>query len=118
MSVGVIPGAHLSETFSKLDFARVNRSRNIIKNQQRKFTKKQRRGNRVKSQVEEHGPGYETCKYPGAQPDINSDAEDATPTPTSSTAHLTDPDSDVEPDPLTPTTSLAVEVADCCDICG
>ena len=44
--------------------------------------------------------------------------EDEPPAPTSSTAHLTDPDSDAEPDPLTPTTSLAVEVADSCDICG
>ena len=117
-SVGVIPGAHLLETFSKLDIARVNRSRNIIRNQQRKFAKKQRRGKRVKSQVEKHGPGYETGKYSGAQPDIDSHAEDAPPAPTSSTAHLTDPDSDSEPDPLTPTTSLALEVADSCDICG
>ena len=70
-SVGVIPGAHLLETFSKLDIARVNRSRNIIRNQQRKFAKKQRRGKRVKSQVEKHGPGYETGKYSGAQPDIS-----------------------------------------------
>ena len=34
------------------------------------------------------------------------------------TAHLTDPDSDSEPDPLSPTTSLALGVADSCDICG
>ena len=85
-SVGVIPGAHQLETFSKLDIATVNRSRNIIRNQQRKFAKKQRRGKRVKSQVEKHGPGYETGKYSGAQPDIDSHAEDAPPAPTSSTA--------------------------------
>ena len=93
------------ETFSKLDKERVYRSKHIIRNQQRKFAKKQRRGWKVKRQVQKHGSGYQSDKYTSGQRDAES--EDVPPV-----------ESDADPDPLSPTTSLAVEVADSCDICG
>ena len=115
-AVGVTPGAFLLETFSILDKERLYRSKHIILNQQRRFAKKQRRGRKVKSQVKKHGPGYESGRYTLGQRDPDSEAEDVPPVPTSTP--LTDVESDNEPDPLSPTTSLAVEVADSCDICG
>ena len=101
-AVGITPGAYLSETFNNLDKERVNRSKYIIRNQKRRFAKKQRRGKKVKSQIQKHGPGYESGKYTSGQPDIDNEAEDEQPSPTSSQ------------DPLTSTTSLAHS----CDICG
>ena len=118
-AVGITPGAYLSELTNKLDTARVIRSQTIITNQQRKFAKKQRRGKKVKSQIRKHGQGYDSGKFSSAQPDAERDAEDITPAPTTSTAPHTDAKSDgEEEDPLSPTTSLAVEVTDSCDICG
>ena len=117
-AVGITPGDYLLETFSKLDQERIIRSANIIRNQQRRFAKKQRRGKKIKSQVRKHGQGYDSGKYTSAQPDVDSDAEDERPAPTTSAAPLIEADSDGEEDPLSPTTSLAVEVTDCCDICG
>ena len=102
-AVGVTPGAYLLETFSKLDKERVYRSKHIIRNQQRRFAKKQRRGWKVKSQVQKHGSGYASGKYTSGQRDADSDAGDVPPV-----------ESDADPDPLSPTTSLA----DSCDICG
>ena len=58
----------------------------------------------------------EEGRYTSGQRDADSEAEDVPPAPTSTP--LTDVESDNEPDPLSPTTSLAVEVADSCDICG
>ena len=49
---------------------------------------------------------------------VDSDAEDVRPAPTTSAATLTDVDSDGEEEPLSQRTSLAVEVTDSCDICG
>ena len=114
-AVGITPGNYLSNLTNKLDTDRIIRSQGIITNQQRKFAKKQRRGNKVKSQVRNHGEGYGTGKYTSAQPDVESDAEDVIPAPTSSTTPHTQ--SDTEPDPQSPTTSRA-EDDDSCDICG
>ena len=118
-AVGVTPGAYLSEFTNKIDTARIIRSQCIISSQQRKFAKKKRRGKKVKSQVRKHGQGYDSGKYSAAQPDVESDAEDITPTPTTSRAPHTDVDSHNEPGPQLPTTSLAVEDTDgSCEICG
>ena len=116
---GITPGDYLSETLGKLDKERIVRSANILRSQQRKFAKKQRRGKKVKSQIIKHGQEYDTGKYTSAQPDLETEAEDVTPDPTSSTAPHTDVNSDSdEEDPLSPTTTLAEEVKDSCEICG
>ena len=118
-AVGVTPGAYLSEFTNKIDTARIIRSQCIISSQQRKSAKKQRRGKKVKSQVRKHGQGYDSGKYSAVQPDVESDAEDITPAPTTSRAPHRDVDSDNEPAPQLPTTSLAVEDTDgSCEICG
>ena len=117
-SVGITPGTNLSDTFSRLDQERIFRSRNIIRRQHQKFAKKQRRGKNVKSQVRKHGPGYESGKYTSAQPDVDTDAEDVTPAPKSSRAPLTESDTDSEEELQSPTTTLAEESTDTCDICG
>ena len=94
-SVGITPGTYLSDTFSKLDEERITRSRNILRNQQQKFAKKQRQGKKVKSQIRKHGQGYDSGKYSAAQPD-ETEAEDVTPAPTSSRAPFTEMDLDSE----------------------
>ena len=117
-SVGITPGTHLSDTFSKLDQERISRSRNILRSQQRKFAKKQRRGKKVMSQIRKHGQGYDSGKYTAAQAEVESDAEDVTPAPTSSRAPLTDIHTDSEELQSPTTTTLAEEGTDSCDICG
>ena len=117
-SVGITPGTYLSDTFSKLDQERITRSRNIIRSQQRKFAKKQRRGKKVKGQIRKHGQGYDSGKYTAAQAEVESDAEDVTPAPTLSRAPLTDIHTDSEEELHSPKTTLAEEGTDSCDICG
>ena len=114
-AVGITPGAYLSELTQKLDTARIIRSQNIVRDQKRKFSKTQRRGKKVASQILKHGQGYASGKYTSAQPDPESDTDDDTPAPTSSTA----PHTDVDEYPLPPAISLAIEISkDSCDLCG
>ena len=54
-SLGKTPGTYLSDTFSGLDQERIIRSRNILRSQQRKFAKKQRRGKKVMRQIRKLG---------------------------------------------------------------
>ena len=54
-SVGITPGTFLSSTFIQLDQERTTRSKNILRSQQRRFAKKQRRGKKVKSQIRKNG---------------------------------------------------------------
>ena len=72
----------------------------------------------MKKQIRKHGQGYGSGKYTAAQAELESDAEDVPPAPTSSRAPLTDIHTDSEEEIQSPTTTLAEEGTDSCDICG
>ena len=111
--MGVTPGIRLSETLSKHD-ERVMRSGQVIRKQQKKFSKKKWRGKKVKSQISKHGPGYSSGKYTAGRKDNDTDdcqIEDTK--PTSSTAARSDIDIEGEEIVEAPPPDT-----DCCDICG
>ena len=118
-AVGVTLGAYLSEFTNKIDTARKFEVKVLSVANSESLRKSSGEERKVKSQVRKHGQGYDSGKYSSAQPDVESDAEDITPAPTTSTTLNTVVDSDNEPDPQLPTTSLAVEDTDgSCEICG
>ena len=96
-TMGITPGVRLSEALSKRDNERIMHSGQIIRRQQKKFAKKQRRGKKVKIQISKHGAGYSSGKYTAARKDSDTDGSGIEDTrPTSSTAARSDLDSESE----------------------
>ena len=78
-SLGVTPSHHLDAAVRYLDNIRVAQGSKIISNQQKRFSRKLRRGKKVRKQVEKHGIGYSSGKYSGAFRVSESASHDETP---------------------------------------
>ena len=65
--LGVNVEVHMSARFVHLDNIRILRSKGYVAAQQRRLSKRQRRGNKVMKQVREHGEGYSSGKFTVAQ---------------------------------------------------
>ena len=93
--LGVNVEVHMSARFVHLDNIRILRSKGYVAAQQRRFSKRQRRGNKVMKQVREHGEGYSSGKFTVAQPDLDLERP-------------TEEESAIDTSPA----------SDCCAVCG
>ncbi|KAI6661844.1 hypothetical protein LOD99_9796 [Oopsacas minuta] len=107
----IVSGPHLSDRLQELDNKRIKHSHYILRNQQRKFARKQRRGKKVRVQIRKHGEGYHSGKYTSGRKDTDSvsDSEEVVPLPISSRAQNTS-ESEIE---------SGENTDDCmCELCG
>ena len=75
-SIGVDTTGQLEILLQEFDNKRILKSADTIREQQKRYAKKQLRGKKVTSQLKRHGEGYASGKYSGAQKATSSESGD------------------------------------------